>query len=119
MIPVNTPLITKSDALEVYKVVKSGWVSSAGSKILDFEKKLSKFVKRKFTCCVSSGTAALEIAIKSLDIKEGSEIITPAFSIISNTNAIIKSNLKPVLVDSEISTWNINCLLYTSPSPRD
>ena len=108
MIPVNTPLITKSDALEVYKVVKSGWISSAGSKILDFEEKLSKLVKRKFACCVSSGTAALEIAVKSLNIKEGSEVITPAFSIISNTNAIIKNNLKPILVDSEMSTWNIN-----------
>ena len=108
IIPVNTPVITKSDAIEVYKVVKSGWVSSAGSKILDFEKKLSKLVNRKFACCVSSGTAALEIAVKSLDLKKGSEVITPAFSIISNTNAIIKSNLKPVLIDTDISTWNIN-----------
>ena len=47
IIPVNTPVITKSDAIEVYKVVKSGWVSSAGSKILDFEEKLSKQVNRK------------------------------------------------------------------------
>ena len=108
IIPVNTPVITKSDAIEVYKVVKSGWVSSAGSKILDFEEKLSKLVNRKFACCVSSGTAALEIAVKSLDLKKGSEIITTAFSIISNTNAIIKSNLKPVLIDTDISTWNIN-----------
>ena len=108
IIPVNTPVITKSDAIEVYKVVKSGWISSAGSKILDFEEKLSKLVNRKFACCVSSGTAALEIAVKSLNIKEGSEVITPAFSIISNTNAIIKSNLKPILIDTDITTWNIN-----------
>ena len=108
IIPVNTPLITKGDAIAVYKVVKSGWVSSAGTKILDFEKKLSKLVNRKFACCVSSGTAALEIAVKSLNMKEGSEVITPAFSIISNTNAIIKNNLKPVLIDTDISTWNID-----------
>ena len=93
--------MTQSDAIEVYKVVKSGWISSAGSKILDFEEKLSKLVNRKYACCVSSGTAALEIAVKSLNIKEGSEVITPAFSIISNTNAIIKSNLKPILIDTE------------------
>ena len=83
IIPVNTTVITRSDALEVYKVVKSGWVSSAGSKILEFEKKLSKLVNRKFACCVSSGTAALEIAVRSLNLKKGSEVITPAFSIIS------------------------------------
>ena len=108
VIPVNTPLITKNDAIEVYKVVKSGWVSSAGSKITEFEKKLSKFVDRKFACCISSGTAALEVAIRSLDIQKGSEVITPAFSIISNTNAIIKNNLKPVLIDSDVLTWNIS-----------
>ena len=108
IIPVNTTVITRSDALEVYKVVKSGWVSSAGSKILEFEKKLSKLVNRKFACCVSSGTAALEIAVRSLNLKKGSEVITPAFSIISNTNAIIKNNLKPVLIDTDLSTWNIN-----------
>ena len=77
-------------------------------KILEFEEKLAKLVQRRFACCVSSGTAALEIAVKSLNIKEGSEIITPAFSIISNTNAIIKNNLKPILIDSDISTWNID-----------
>ena len=108
IIPVNTPIINQSDAIEVYKVVKSGWVSSAGSKILDFEEKLSKLVNRKYACCVSSGTAALEIAVKSLNLKKGSEVITPAFSIISNTNAIIKNNLKPVLIDTDILTWNID-----------
>ena len=108
IIAVNTPLITEKDALEVYKVVKSGWISSAGSKIRDFEKGLSKLVNRNYACCVSSGTAALEIAIKSLNIKKGSEIITPTFSIVSNVNAIIKNNLKPVLIDTDISTWNID-----------
>ena len=108
LISVNTPLINKNDALEVYKVVKSGWISSAGSKINEFEMKLSKFVGRKYGCCISSGTAALEIAIRSLDIPMNSEVITPTFSIISNANAIIKNNLKPILIDSNISTWNIS-----------
>ena len=108
IISVNTPIINQSDAIEVYKVVKSGWVSSAGSKILDFEEKLSKLVNKKYACCVSSGTAALEIAVKSLDLDKGGEVITPAFSIISNTNAIIKNDLKPVLIDTDILTWNIN-----------
>ena len=47
IISVNTPIINQSDAIEVYKVVKSGWVSSAGSKILDFEEKLSELVNKK------------------------------------------------------------------------
>ena len=48
IIPVNTPIITKSDAIEVYKVVKSGWISSSGSKIIDFEKdELKEKLRRK------------------------------------------------------------------------
>ena len=107
LIPVSSPLITINDAKNVYKVVKSGWVSSSGKEILEFEKKLAKFVNRKFACTVSSGTAALEIAVKSLNLKENDEVIMPAFTIISNAIAIIKNGAKPVLVDSDIETWNI------------
>tara|TARA_B100000780_G_C21124859_1_gene456107 strand:- start:1124 stop:2248 length:1125 start_codon:yes stop_codon:yes gene_type:complete len=107
-IPVNTPIITNKDALEVYKVVKSGWVSSSGLKINEFEKKLAKFTNRKFASCVSNGTAALEIAVKSLNISKYDEVIVPTFTIISNANAILKNFAKVVLVDSDPITWNIN-----------
>jgi len=107
-IPVNTPIITNKDALEVYKTVKSGWVSSSGLKINEFEKKLAQFTNRKFANCVSSGTAALEIAVKSLNIGKNDEVIVPAFTIISNANAILKNLAKVVLVDSDPVTWNIN-----------
>ena len=108
LIPVSSPLITKEDAKFVYNVVKSGWISSAGKNIKVFENKFAKYVKRKFACAVSSGTAALEIAVKSLNLDKDDEIIMPTFTIISNAIAIIKNNVKPVLVDSDIKTWNIN-----------
>ena len=107
-IPVNIPIITDKDAEEVFKTVKSGWVSSSGLKINKFENELKKLTKRKFCCCVSSGTAALEIAIKSLGIGKGDEVIMPAFTIISNANAIIKNFAKPILIDSDPVTWNID-----------
>ena len=107
-IPVNTPLITKEDALSVFQTVKSGWISSSGKNIELFEKNLSKYVNRKYGCAVSNGTAALEIAVKTLGLKKNDEIIIPSFTIISTANAIIKNNLKPVLVDSDLSTWNID-----------
>ena len=69
-IPVNTPLITKEDAKCVFETVKSGWISSSGKNIKLFENNLSKFVNRKFGCAVSNGTAALEIAVKSLGLKK-------------------------------------------------
>ena len=108
LIPVNIPIITNKDALEVYKTTKSGWVSSSGLKINEFEKKLAQFTNRKFASCVSSGTAALEIAVKSLDIGKNHEVIVPSFTIISNVNAILKNFAKVVLVDSDPISWNIN-----------
>ena len=66
MIPVNQPIITKQDALAVYKVVKKGWVSSSGKEINKFEDKFAKLVGKKYCALVSNGTAALEIAVKAL-----------------------------------------------------
>lgn len=109
IIPVNSPIITNQDALEVYKTVKSGWVSSLGNKIIDFEKKFSKLTNRKFAATVANGTAALEIAIKTLNLKPNSEVIIPTFNIISAALAVVKNNLKPILIDSDLNTWNM-CL---------
>tara|TARA_B100000965_G_scaffold24483_1_gene18340 strand:+ start:5594 stop:6724 length:1131 start_codon:yes stop_codon:yes gene_type:complete len=106
-IPVNTPLIDREDAKAVFKTVKSGWISSEGTNVVEFENKISKFLGRKFGCSVSSGTAALEIAIKSLDLKKDDEVIMPSFTIISNAFAIVKSSAYPVLVDVDLDTWNI------------
>ena len=78
-IPVNEPLISSEDANEVYQTVKSGWISSSGKKIDLFEKNFSKLVNKKYSCAVSNGTAALEIAVKTLNLNKGDEIIMPTF----------------------------------------
>ena len=106
-IPVNTPSISNNDALAVYKSIKSGWISSEGPNVKEFENKIAKYLNRKFGCSVSSGTAALEIAIKALDLKKNDEVIMPSFTIISNAMAIIKNSAIPVLVDVDLNTWNI------------
>ncbi|MDC1112485.1 DegT/DnrJ/EryC1/StrS aminotransferase family protein [Candidatus Pelagibacter sp.] len=106
-IPVNTPLIDNSDIKAVSESIKSGWISSEGPNVKLFEEKMAKYLDRKYGCAVSSGTAALEIAIKSLNLKKNDEVLLPSFTIISNANAIIKNSLKPVLIDVDIKTWNI------------
>ena len=107
-IPVNKPLLSNEDVDAVTKCVKSGWISSSGKYILQFEKNFKKVVNRKYAVAVSSGTAALDIAIKSLNLKEGDEIIVPNFTIISCINEIIKQKLIPVFIDADINTWNID-----------
>ena len=106
-IPVNTPLINNGDALSVSKSIKSGWISSEGPSVKEFELKIAKYLNRKFGSAVSSGTAALEIAIRSLGINKNDEVIMPSFTIISNAMAIVKSSAKPILVDVDLDTWNI------------
>lgn len=109
IIPVNKPIITETDAKAVYNVVKKSWVSSSGKEIINFEKKFANLLGRKFAATVSNGTAALEIALKILNLKPNSEIIIPTFNIISAALAVVKNNLKPVLVDSSLASWNM-CL---------
>ena len=72
------------------------------------EKKFSKFVDRKFSTSVSNGSVALEIALRALKLKKGSEVILPTFTIISCCNAIINAGLKPILVDCDLKTFNMN-----------
>ena len=106
-IPVNIPKIFKNEKRFVNHALRTNWISSEGPFVKKFEKNFSIYNKKKFGVAVSNGTAALEIAIKSLNLKKGSEVIIPAFSIISTANAVIKNNLKPILVDCDLETWNM------------
>jgi perosamine synthetase len=108
IIPVNTPKISNYEKKYVNECLKTNWISSEGKFVKLFEEKFSKFNDRKYGVAVSSGTAALEVAIKSLNLKKNSEVLIPSFSIISTANAVIKNNLKPVLIDCDLDTWNIN-----------
>ena len=69
-IPVNRPLIMGDELNFGSDCIKSGWISSNGSYVKKFEKKFAKLVSRKYAVAVSSGTAALDIAIKSINIKK-------------------------------------------------
>lgn len=106
--PVSLPFVSNSDIKSINKVLKSGWISSEGPEVIKFEKTFSKLVNRKFSIAVSSGTAALEIAIKSLNLKKNDEVIIPNFTIISNYLAVTKQNLSPKFVDCNLDTWNMD-----------
>jgi perosamine synthetase len=108
IIPVNIPKISSYEKKLVNECLRTNWISSEGKFVNLFEKNFSSFNKRKFGIAVSSGTAALEIAVKSLNLKKNSEVLIPSFSIISTANAVVKNNLKPVLIDCDLYTWNIN-----------
>ena len=107
-IPVNIPKLYNSEKTNVINCVRTNWISSEGKFVKEFEKKFSQYNSRKFGVAVSSGTAALEVAIKSLNLKKNSEVIIPSFSIIATALCVVKCGLKPILVDCSLSTWNMD-----------
>ena len=110
-IPINTPLLNGNEKKYLNECIDTGWISSEGPFVERFESELSHSVDRKYGIAVSSGTAALDVAIAALKIKKGDEVILPSHTIISCILAVIKSGATPVLIDSELTTWNMDVML--------
>ena len=106
-IPVNEPLLTGNIKKYVMDCIKTNWISSEGSYVKNFESEMAAQVSRKYAVAVSSGTAALDIAIESLELDKGSEVIVPSFTIISTIHQILRSGLIPKFVDVNLDDWNI------------
>ena len=107
-VPVNEPLLFGNEKKYLMKCIKDGFVSSTGPFVEKFEKKFARRLNRKFAISVSNGTAALQLAFESLDIKKNEEVILPSFTIISCILPIIRCGAKPVLIDSDPVTWNMD-----------
>jgi perosamine synthetase len=108
IIPVNEPLLGERELEYVTECLRTGWISSAGRFIEDFEDRWAYYCGMQFGVAVSNGTAALQVALRCLDLKPGDEVIMPTFTIISCALAIVNSGAIPVLVDSDPRTWCMN-----------
>ena len=108
MIPVNEPLLTGREKALLSECIDTGWISSEGPFVKQFESEFAGSVDRSFGIAVSSGSAALDIAIASLGLKEGDQVIMPAFTIISPAASVVRAGATPVLVDSDPLTWNMD-----------
>jgi len=107
-IPVNQPLLNGNEKKYTSECIKTGWISSEGPFVKEFEEKFSVRVGRKYGVAVCNGTAAIDAAVTALGIKKGDEVVMPTFTIISSIAQIIRLGAKPVLVDSNPLTWNID-----------
>src|SRR5215208_4259187 len=105
MIPVNEPLLGQRELEYVTECLRTGWISSAGHFIEDFEQGWASYCGMKYGIAVSNGTTALQIAAKAIGLLPGDEVIMPTFTIISCVLAIIDCGATPVLVDSDSRTW--------------
>ncbi|MBI1968328.1 UDP-4-amino-4,6-dideoxy-N-acetyl-beta-L-altrosamine transaminase [Candidatus Woesearchaeota archaeon] len=106
LIPYGKPSIGHEDILAVQEALRSGWLTT-GPKVQEFEQAFARYVGSTYAIAVSSGTAALELALACLDIVAG-EVITTPFTFVATANAILYNNLKPVFVDIDPETLNID-----------
>ncbi len=108
MIPVNTPVFDGNEKKYLMECIDTGWVSSEGPFVKQFEHNFAQYIGKKYGVAVSSGSAALDIAIKALGLEKGDEVIMPTFTIISPAQSVISAGAVPVLVDSDPFTWNMD-----------
>ncbi len=106
-IPLSKPEINEKDIESVDEVLKTPNLS-LGPKLREFEDKIREYIGVDFCVAVNSGTSALHLIIKSIGIKNGDEVITTPFSFISSSNCILFEGGKPIFVDIEEETYNIN-----------
>jgi perosamine synthetase len=107
-IPVNEPVLNGNEKEYLARCIETGWISSEGPAVREFEERIAQRVGRAHGVAVSNGSTALELAVRTLRLPEGSEVIMPAFTIISCAAAIVRAGLVPVLVDAEPLTWNMD-----------
>lgn len=107
MVPVNEPLFNGNEKKYLNECIDTGWISSEGPFVKQFEDNMASYVGRKYATACSNGSAALDIAVAALELYEGDEVIIPSFTIISCGQALITRGVKPILVDSDLKTFNM------------
>lgn len=108
MIPVYEPVLRKNEKKYVMDCLKSNWLSAFGKYNCMFEESFAAYCGVKYGIGVTSGTAALHIAVAALKLGKGDEVIVPNFTMIAPTLAVAYQGAKPIFVDAEPKTWTID-----------
>ena len=101
IIPLHEPQLNKLEIKNLQTCIKSGWISSSGKFLNEFEQKIKKFTQTKAITLTNSGTSALHIALKVLGIEKNDEVLVPTITFIATVNAITYNNASPVFLDVE------------------
>jgi len=105
VIPVSEPLLDDLTLAYASEAMRSGWISSEGRFIAEFERRWAEYCGVGHGIAVCNGTVALELAMAALELPAGSEVILPSFTIISCVAAVLRAGCRPVLVDCDVETW--------------
>lgn len=104
----SSPHMGNDELKYINKAFKNNWIAPLGPNVDAFEKSIVRYCKVKYAAALSSGTAALHLALIILGIKPGDEVIAPSFTFSATVNPIVYQGATPILVDSEPETWNMN-----------
>lgn len=107
-IPVNEPVLSREAKANVMEALETVWISSSGGFVRKFEEQFAEYLGVEYAVAVSSGTAALHIALLSLEIGPGDEVIVPAFTMGASWLAVLYVGAKPVFVDCTPDTFNVD-----------
>lgn len=107
MIPIAKPNIGDEEIAAVSEVMASGIIAE-GKRVAEFENAFAEYIGTEHAIAVNSGTAALHAALMAHGIGKGDEVITTSFSFIATANSIMYTGARPVFVDIEPETFNIN-----------
>lgn len=106
--PVYQPSLGNKEKEYVLECLSSTWISSKGKFINQFENSFSDYIGIKHSAAVCNGTVAIHVALLALEIGDSDEVIVPSFTYIASVNAIKYTGAKPVFVDSDLVTWQID-----------
>jgi perosamine synthetase len=107
-IPIAEPLLGDKELAYVIACVKSGWISSLGEYVRTFENRFAEYCGVRYGVATFNGTVALHLLAATLNLGPGDEVIMPSLTYVATANAIAYTGAKPVFVDSERDTWNID-----------
>lgn len=107
-IPVCEPMLAGNELKYVTEAVSTGWISSSGKYVTEFENQFAEYCGCKYGIAVCNGTIALHLALIGLGIGKGDEVIVPTFTMIASAFAVCYTGAKPVFVDADKDTWNID-----------
>jgi perosamine synthetase len=106
-IPMSSAEINEADVQAVVEVIRSGRLA-LGPQAVEFERLVAEYVGVKHALAVSSGTAALHLLVRALDLGPGDEALVPSFTFAASVNALLYEGLTPVFVDVEPETYNLD-----------
>ncbi|MGB7547827.1 MAG: aminotransferase class I/II-fold pyridoxal phosphate-dependent enzyme [Terracidiphilus sp.] len=106
-LPFHLPLIEEDDIRAVCEVMESGWITT-GPKTVQFEQEFARFIGARHAVAVNSGTAALHVAFEAMGLDKGDEVVLPTLTFAATAEAVAYCKARPVLVDSEPDTFNLD-----------